>query len=345
MGLKILLLSHSFYPAIGGIEVNSEIYARAFAAAGHQVHLLTWSTTDTATSFPFTIIRNPGKWTLFREHAWADIVFENNPCVRLGWPGLFFRRPSVISLNTALDDSISVGWLKRIWLQRADAIIAVSEAVRQQNWPEASVISNPYREDAFRIIPQAERRNDFVFLGRLVSQKGAHQAITAFKQLLELLDTAVPTREKPTLTIIGDGPERAKLTQLVAALHLSTHVRFTGFLHGEVLVKQLNQHNFLLVPSVYGEAFGNVVLEGMACGCLPIVSDSDGLPDAVGKAGLVFQRGDANALTNSMWRILHDTALAAQLRQAAPAHLASHRSAIVSQRYLRVLEAAADGGK
>jgi glycosyltransferase involved in cell wall biosynthesis len=345
MGLKILLLSHSFFPAIGGIEVNSEIYARAFAAAGHYVHLLTWSTADTATTFPFTIIRNPSKWKLFREHAWADIVFENNPCVRLGWPALFFRRPAVISLNTALDNSAGVTWLKRFWLQRADAIIAVSEAVRRQNWPTASVISNPYREDAFRIIPQAERRNDFVFLGRLVSQKGASQAIIAFQRLLERLAKDAPTHPKPTLTIIGDGPERAKLTQLVATFQLAAHVRFTGFLHGEALVRQLNQHQFLVVPSVYGEAFGNVVLEGMACGCLPLVSDSDGLPDAVGQAGLVFRRNDANSLADSMWRILHDGALAAQLRQAAPAHLASHQSTIVSQRYLQVLEAAAEGTK
>ncbi|RYE89056.1 MAG: glycosyltransferase family 1 protein, partial [Cytophagaceae bacterium] len=198
MSLKILVLSHSFYPAIGGIEVNSEIYARAFAAAGHQVHLLTWSTTDAAADFPFTIIRDPSKWTLFREHAWADIVFENNPCVRLGWPGVFFGRPSVISLNTALGTSLSTAWLKRIWLRRADTIIAVSEAVRQQDWPAASVISNPYREDAFRIIPQAARRSNFVFLGRLVSQKGAHQAIIAFGQLLKLLDDTAPAGEKPT---------------------------------------------------------------------------------------------------------------------------------------------------
>ncbi|RYY21625.1 MAG: glycosyltransferase family 1 protein [Cytophagaceae bacterium] len=345
MGLKILVLSHRFFPAIGGIEVNSEIYARAFAAAGHQVRLLTWSTTEADTAFPFIVIRNPSKWLLFREHAWADIVFENNPCVRLGWPALFFRRPAVISLNTSLSDSAGVAWLKRIWLQRADTIIAVSEAVRRQNWPAASVISNPYREDAFRLIPEVARRGDFVFLGRLVSQKGAHQAIAAFKQLLERLAQAAPTHAKPTLTIIGDGPERGQLTQLVATLQLSTRVRFTGFMHGEALVRQLNQHQFLVVPSVYGEAFGNVVLEGMACGCLPLVSDSDGLPDAVGQAGLVFQRDNANSLADTMWRILHDAALAAQLRQAAPAHLASHQSAIVSRRYLRVLEAAAEGSK
>lgn len=34
--MKILFLSHKFYPDIGGIEVNSEILATAFHKAGHE---------------------------------------------------------------------------------------------------------------------------------------------------------------------------------------------------------------------------------------------------------------------------------------------------------------------
>src|SRR4051812_33559136 len=100
MPLKILFLSHKFYPDIGGIEINSEILAYAFSEAGHDVHLLTWSTDSTTKVFPFVVMRNPGKRALFQEHAWADIVFENNPCLRLAWPALLFGRPSVIALNT-----------------------------------------------------------------------------------------------------------------------------------------------------------------------------------------------------------------------------------------------------
>lgn len=346
MKLKILLLSHGFHPDIGGIEVNSEIYARTFAAVGHEVRVLTWSPAEAeATPFPFVVIRDPSSRTLFREHAWADIVFENNPCVRLAWPALFFRRPSVISLNTELSRTKLTSWLKQIWLHRANAIIAVSEAVRQNSWPAAAVIGNPYREHAFRLLPAVARTNDFVFLGRLVSQKGASRAIMAFHRVLAKLYQAPGWGPRPKLTVIGDGPERASLVQLVATLGLGAQVRFTGFMQGEALVTLLNQHRFLLVPSLYGEAFGNVVLEGMACGCLPIVSDSDGLPDAVGAAGLVFRRSEAHGLADRIWEILHNPALEQQLRQAAPAHLAAHRSRLVSQRYLRVLEAAATQGE
>lgn len=341
MSLKILLLSHKFNPDIGGIEVNSEIYAHAFAAAGHEVRLLTWSAQNAETTFPFAVIRNPSKWTLVKEHAWADIVFENNPCMRLGWPALFFGRPCVVSLNTELSNSSGVDWLKHAWLKRADSVICVSEAVRKKCWPTAAVIGNPYRANTFRRLPEVARTDDFVFLGRLVSQKGTKLAVLAFQQLLARLAENKSPLKRPKLTIIGDGPERASLVQLVAALELTEYVRFTGFLQGEALVRQLNAHRFMLVPSLYEEAFGNVVLEGMACGCLPLVSDSGGLPAAAGPAGLVFSRGSVEALVASTWEILHAPLHEAQLRQAAPAHLALHTPELVSQRYLQVLATAA----
>lgn len=343
--LKILLLSHCFYPEIGGIEVNSEIYARAFAAAGHNVHLLTWSVIDEEAPFPFTVVRNPSSSTLFKEHAWADIVFENNPCLRMAWPGLFFCRPSVVSMNTELyraksSSWFSMSWVKRAWLWRTGAVISVSDALRKQFWPAASVIGNPYRAQDFKVLDYVERTDNFVFLGRLVSQKGASLAVEAFHRVLAQLAENDPGAPQPTLTIIGDGPERVNLEQQVAALRLEKHVRFTGFMQGEALVEELNRHRYLLVPSLYGEAFGNVVLEGMACGCLPIVSDSDGLPEAAGQAGLVFRRNDANALAAAINHILHEPVLELQLREAAPAHLSAHQPEAVSQRYLQVLEAA-----
>lgn len=339
------MLSHYFYPEIGGIEVNSEIYARAFAAAGHNVHVLTWSVIDEEIPFPFTVVRNPSSSTLFKEHAWADIVFENNPCLRMAWPGVFFGRPSVVSMNTELyraSDTgwFSMSWIKRAWLWRTGAVISVSDALRKQFWPDALVIGNPYRAQDFRVLPHMARTDNFVFLGRLVSQKGAGLAVEAFHRVLAQLAENDPGAPRPTLTIIGDGPERGSLERQVVALSLEEYVRFTGFMQGQALVEELNRYRYLLVPSLYGEAFGNVVLEGMACGCLPIVSDSDGLPEAAGKGGLVFCRNDANAMAAAIYHILHEPVLEMQLRRAAPAHLAAHQPEVVSRRYLQVLEAA-----
>jgi glycosyltransferase involved in cell wall biosynthesis len=130
--LKILFLSHSFYPQLGGIESNTELLAGAFAAAGHDLRLVTWTGDPTGRLFPYAVTRNPGKRELLRAHRWADLVFENNPCFRLGWPGLLFRRPTVIAINTwitrpdgrvSLRDKIKITW----WLKRCARVIAVSD--------------------------------------------------------------------------------------------------------------------------------------------------------------------------------------------------------------------------
>lgn len=348
--MKILFLSHNFFPYIGGIEANSDILSRAFHKAGHEIRVLTWTKYSAKNTFPFPIIRNPSLLQLFKEHRWADLVFENNPCLRLSWPNLFFNHLSVIVLNTwvsRIDGKVGVHGkigiqdrLKHIWFKRADKVIAVSNAVRRHSFPSAIVIGNPYQSDLFKIIPQVTKTLIFVFLGRLVPNKGADQAIRAIHQLLLINKGGEKLLFKPTLTIIGEGPEKPKLEQLVIDLEISEFVNFTGALRGKDLAVYLNKHRYILVPSLWEEPFGNVVLEGMACGCLPIVSDGGGLPDAIGDAGISFKRGDIEALVKCIHKVLDHPDLEQQLRNATIDQLAKHHPDIVSQLYLNVVEAA-----
>ena len=57
-----------------------------------------------------------------------------------------------------------------------------------------------------------------------------------------------------------------------------------------------------VVPSIYTEAFGIVVLEGMSCGCIVIGSDGDGIAEAMGSAGFQFHKGDADSLCQALVR-------------------------------------------
>ena len=343
--MKILFTSYKFYPDVGGIEVNSEILAKAFQEAGHDVHLIT-STKDSGNkNFPFPVIRNPDVSTLLGEHKWADVVFENNPSLNLSWPALFFNKVSVVALRTwiARTDG-KKSWqdrLKFLWLRRAKRIIAISNAVRVASYPAATVIGNPYRSELFTILPNVARDKDFVFLGRLVSDKGADLAIRALHQLI-LSQTEKTRFETPiSLTIIGDGPDKENLQRLVTNLRVEENVSFAGTLLGNSLVQTLNRHRILLVPSIWKEPFGNVALEGMACGCVPIVSDGGGLPDAVGNAGLVCKRGDVNSLLVGMTEVYYDNAKEEQLRTAAVIHLTMYKPEFVAGEYLKVIEEAA----
>ena len=259
--------------------------------------------------------------------------------MRLGWPSVLFRKKSVIALHTWIEKKKGkadpVYFFKRNYLALADKVIACSNAIRKQCWEKAVVIENPYQDSLFRRLPQIPKTKDFIFLGRLVSDKGPELAVQA---LAKVIKEELPGTPDISLTITGEGNETPKLRHLVKKLGIEKNIVFTGSLRGEELVACLNEHRFILVPSVWNEPFGLVVLEGMACGCIPITSNSGGLPDAVGDAGILFERANMNELALCMKQLLNDIKTETELWEKAPAHLAKHTISFVSRRYLEEIE-------
>ena len=336
--MKILFTSNRFHPDIGGIETISAVLARSFVLAGHSVRLVTQTSGDLHEDrqlFPFQVLRRPSAFHLLACYRWSDLVFQNNIEVRQLWPTLFFRRPLVISLHTWI---CSVGGhrshldrLKQLVLRLASKVVACSEAIRSDSIPSAVVIHNSYRRSLFRCLPQEPRRSALVFLGRLVSDKGVDLLLRSYAQL---------DRADWPLSIIGTGPESERLKALAGELGISEDVSFLGPLQGEALVRALNQHELMVVPSQWREPFGVVALEGLACGCVLLASDGGGLPDAVGSAGLLFRRGDQADLANKLRELITNDDLRARLRSEAAGHLASFKEDVMCGQYLELLERA-----
>lgn len=339
--MKILFLSYKFHPDIGGIEVNSEILANFFSKEGAEIHLVTCSEEKSPKTFPFKIIQNPNRLKLIKEHLWADVVFENNPSLKLSWPLWFLPKPHIIAIHTwinRLDGSLGIqDKLKLNWLKRADAVISVSKTLRDGTFAKAIVIENSYNNSLFKRLYNVEKDRDFIFLGRLVSDKGGDMAIELIKRLHQFNDFNVNPK-KYNLTIVGDGSERRRLENMVKEFKLTAYVHFAGVLTGENLVKCLNQHRYMLVPSRWQEPFGIVALEGMASGCLPFVSDGGGLPDAVGNAGVVFQRNNIESLYKKVQDLLGNPILESSLRNNFANHLKVHSSEVISKQYFELIK-------
>ena len=115
---------------------------------------------------------------------------------------------------------------------------------------------------------------------------------------------------------------------------------FTGNLFGDELVEELNKHKVLVIPSLWEEPFGNVALEGMACGCLVLASNGGGLPDAVGKAGITFERGCIEDLIKKLNMIYLDRDIEFNIRSHIKEHLKNHEEEVVCNKYLIELEKA-----
>lgn len=335
--MNILLISHRFFPDIGGIESVSEMLAHEFTRQKNEVILVTWSLTTIQDRFPFKVVRNPSIFTLFKLIKQADVILENNPCLRLSWVNIFLRKPMVVALHTWLKNSKGKIGLNEIikwgWLRNANYVISCSNALSLKVFKKSIVIHNSYDNNLFRIITEIKKTKDFVFVGRLVSDKGIDLALKAFGLFI---------KEFPQshFTIIGQGEEYGELNKLVEVLGIVDNVTFRGTLRGENLVETLNQHRYLLVPSVWEEPFGIVTLEGMACGCVPIVSDGGGLPEAVGDAGLLFKRGDINDLFKCMKLIKTSSQTEFELRDKSVNHLKMHCIEDVALNYLDVIKKA-----
>jgi glycogen(starch) synthase len=332
--LKILLGSHHFHPSTGGIETASDLLAREFVRQGHEVRVLTQSEGDGR--FPFTVIRAPGALALLRQVAWCDVYLQNNISLRTLWPMLFVRRPLFITHQTWITDAKGkVGWahrLKRFILRFAKSF-AISRAIAEKLPTPSLLVGNPYDDEVFKETNSDGRSKDLVFVGRLVSDKGADILLDA---LAILRHAGVETK----LTIAGDGPERVRLQNQVSALGLQSSVQFVGNLDSGGLAALLNKHRILVVPSRWPEPFGIVAVEAIACGCVVVGSAEGGLPEAIGSCGATFPNGQAEALAGVLQLLLTNPMKLAELRGGAARHLAQFTRPHVAKLYLDAMSAA-----
>lgn len=332
--LKVnILLQTRFSPSVGGIETLALVLCREWLAMGHQITVSTDvaaphvpnGTLPYAVHYQTTGQRLLGLW---RKH---DVVVMMNVSLKAVWPMFLMRTPVVFvhQSNYWIDREGNRDrreHLKLVIARRNRYNICASRFIRDVvELPAAKVISNCYDDTVFKTDAVAGRPRSIVFVGRLVSDKGADLLLESLRHL--------PVEMDLKITIIGDGPERAALETMAARIK-PWQIRFTGSLTPDAVARELKQHQILVVPSLWKEPFGIVALEGMACGCVPLVSDGGGLPEAVGEAGCVFKRGDAADLAGKIYELLEDDGLCSALRAAGPAHLARHTAHKMAVAYL-----------
>jgi glycosyltransferase involved in cell wall biosynthesis len=107
-----------------------------------------------------------------------------------------------------------------------------------------------------------------VTAGRLVHWKGAHLGIQAFAR-------ARRQHPRATLTIVGDGPQRARLEALVTRLGLDGQVTFVGERTRAETLELLAASDVLLFPSLH-DSGAATILEAMALGLPVICLDAGG---------------------------------------------------------------------
>ena len=151
-----------------------------------------------------------------------------------------------------------------------------------------------------------------LYLGRVDRNKGV---LTIAEAMAELAKTN--PQMHPELTIAGPGTVEYMVTlrNRIQALGVMDRVSFTGTLPKEQLPLLFEQHDILIVPSVWEEPFGRVIVEGMAAGLVVMGTATGGSAEILihGVNCMVFPPEDAGALANHILQICNTPQLYLQL--------------------------------
>jgi glycosyltransferase involved in cell wall biosynthesis len=149
----------------------------------------------------------------------------------------------------------------------------------------------PNSVDVDAMVPEGEPGDAFVYLGRLVPEKGVATLIRAAAQA------------RVRLRIVGTGPEEADLRQLAA--QLGGDVEFTGYLSGPALRTAISSARAVVIPSEWYENAPISVMEASAMGRPIIGANIGGIPELIrqGETGFVFTSGNVDALVEVLTRV------------------------------------------
>jgi len=196
-------------------------------------------------------------------------------------------------------------------LRRLDALIfpsrhSLDEHARRGIGERAPLVHLPYflpddwSEGIEDEEPEPRERPYLAAAGRLVAMKGFQRLIPMMRYLPEA-----------DLRIAGTGPYEPRLRKLAAGL---PNVRFEGLMSGRQLAGLFRGSRAVVIPSLFYETFGYVVLEAFATGTPVIVHEGGGALRETGVesgGGLGYHTDDE--LLTAMRRMVHDDELRAEL--------------------------------
>ena len=232
------------------------------------------------------------------DHAGAEVILCGGYSYVASWSTMFWakshRVPLLLWSESNAQDSrgghMVVEFLKSLFLKRCDRFVVPGRSARQylvsHGVQDGLIYTAPNAVDnnlfakaallACNDAPALRQRLQlpgryFLFVGRLVKEKGVFELLGAYAKLDERLRSLIG------LVLVGEGPVKPALQEHAANI-APGHVLFAGFAHKEQLPAYYALAEMLILPT-YTDTWGLVVNEGMACGLPVILSRAAGCAD------------------------------------------------------------------
>ena len=339
------------YASVGGSGVVASELARCLSTRGHQTHVISSETPfrlrGTERNIRFHRVETPG-YPLFREPqyllALANRIVEVSRAHDLHIIHAHYaiphaaaaylarqilaasgsaRVPRIVTTLHGTDVTIlgadpSYRETVAFCIDQSDAVTAVSASLRADTKREMpvksdiAVIPNFLDCSFHRRHPDASLRAELCApdekLVMHVSNLRPVKQVDAVIRVFARIRARIPAR----LTIVGEGPEWGKASQLVRELNLAPYVHNIG--EAQDIVSLLSVADLFLLPSLQ-ESFGLAALEAMACGVPVVASHVGGLPEVVeeGITGFLHPPDHLHEMAESAIAILSDETLHARM--------------------------------
>jgi phosphatidylinositol alpha-mannosyltransferase len=274
-----------------------------------------------------------------------DVVHIHEPLAPLAAYGLVLTDP--LPMVATYHRSGLSSWVRplkplvELVGRRMEVRVAVSSAARETGERSSGgrfdVLYNGVDVERFEsALPVRDdhepRRPTVLFVGRHEQRKG----------LSVLLDAFAMVERPAVLWVASEGPE----TEVQRRRHPeSDRVHWLGTISEEEKAARLAGADVLCAPSLHGESFGIVLLEGLAAGCAVVASDIEGYRMAAGGYATLVPPGETLALSRALGVALADAVegvglSAPEARKAAAEHTRNWSMESLAERYVEVYERA-----
>lgn len=194
------------------------------------------------------------------------------------------------------------------------------------------LIFNPIDEIFFKVNPDVGAPK-LVYVGRLVKEKSVEILVKAISMVIK-------ESSDVKLIIIGDGPERTYMEDLVKSLGLSGNIKFEGFVPYHKVPQYLAESSVFILPS-RAEGTPNALLQAMAAGLPIIATKVGGIPELVKDRveGFLIPPNDVHSLAKAIITLTTDRELAKKFGSNARKKAEMFRTENIVKEYVKLLNA------
>ncbi len=215
-------------------------------------------------------------------------------------------------------------YLLRAKVADASFVFCISEFCRSQlmahsdpeHWSKLHVVHCGVFESDYHVAPRRRPRGKvehILTVGRLDAAKGV-------SLLLHALNSLLPEFTYLRCTIVGAGPDRARLDALTEEFHLTAAVEFVGAV-GQDRMAQYYENADVFVLASFAEGVPVVLMEAMAKGVPCVATRVGGISELIedGRTGLLVPPGNVDSLANAIRSLIENDDLHAALAAAGRA--------------------------